>query len=242
MGAGALQAKNFVLLNSTGVLSSVSASHKGYPFGSAVPYDVDPDGRFVIFISLLSEHYKNLAADSRAGLLVLDTFGYDDPQAHGRASILTRFIPVEESELEAVSKRYFERFPSSTTRSLAHNFRFYRGELERMRWIGGFGDIRWIEASTFRECPFDEVCYHGMPIISHMNTDHRDALQELADWKRAEGKDPIMCSLDSRGFRISLRRGAGRSEVEIAFLEPVTRPDEVRGAIIALLERCRSEP
>ena len=240
MSASAQKAKDFLLLNTSGVLSTVSASHQGYPFGSIVPYDVDSAGRFVIFISLLSEHYKNLVADSRASLLVLDGFGHHDPQAYGRATVLTRFLPVDENETELVARRYFERFPESSSRSLAHDFRYYRGEMERLRWIGGFGDIRWIEPKTFNNTSFDDVCYHGMPILEHMNEDHRSALIEIAKWQGKSGDDPVMSGLDSNGIRISLRREGKRTEIEVPFLEPVKEPREVREAIIKLLERSRA--
>ncbi len=239
VSAGAQKAKNFLLLHTSGALSTLSASHAGYPFGSIVPYDVDPQGRLVIYISRLSEHYKNLTADNRASLLVLDPFGTADPQSYGRAAVLTKFEQIAGSETDAAAERYFARFPQSSARSLAHDFLFFRGAPERIRWIGGFGDIRWIESATYASCPFDEICYRGMPIIEHMNEDHQEALRDLCSWRGEEGSIHMMSGLDSRGMSIAVRERGVSRVLEFPFDLPVRTPEEVRQAILRLLDSAR---
>ena len=69
--------KDFVAYNNVGVLSTHSRSLPGYPFGSVVPYDVTASGDIVIFISRISEHYRNLVTDEKASLLIADSQGTD---------------------------------------------------------------------------------------------------------------------------------------------------------------------
>src|SRR6185295_8430683 len=90
------QVKNFLTQHRQGVLSTISVSQKGFPFGSIVPYDIDAQGNVFIYISFIAEHYKNLQADARASLIATDPFGIDDPQAYARATLLATFEPVAE--------------------------------------------------------------------------------------------------------------------------------------------------
>ena len=65
-------ARDFITLNRTGFLSTISVSEAGYPFGSITPYDIDSEGRLIILIADISEHYKNLMADNRGSMLISD--------------------------------------------------------------------------------------------------------------------------------------------------------------------------
>lgn len=215
---------------------------EGYPFGSLVHYDVDEHGRPVVFVSLLAEHYKNLVADPRASLFVCDAFGLRDPQAFARATLIASFSQISDSERPAVEARYFERFPESPGRSLAHDFVFFRGEVERVRWIGGFGDIRWVSAADYRSAPFDLISYTGAGAIEHMNLDHRDALRDYARAHcdlRPEEKDIRMVAVDNSKFTLGLVSERGERRIMIEFPEPLRSPEQLRGAMIAELQKCR---
>ena len=241
--------KQFISLHRSGTLctllrptSDSSSRLEGYPFGSLVHYDVDEHGRPVVFVSLLAEHYKNLVADSRASLFICDAFGLRDPQAFARATLLATFTQISDSERPAIEARYFARFPESPGRSLAHDFVFFRGEVERVRWIGGFGDIRWVSAEDYRNALFDPISYTGAGAIEHMNLDHRDALRDYARGHcdlRAEEKDIRMVAVDSTKFALGLVSESGERRITIEFPSPLTSPEQLRGAMISELQRCR---
>src|SRR2546422_11285714 len=57
----------------------------GYPFGSIVPYCADEQCRPIIYISHIAQHTKNILADARVSLTVVErNVESDDVQARGR--------------------------------------------------------------------------------------------------------------------------------------------------------------
>jgi putative heme iron utilization protein len=130
-------------------LATLSQRHEGYPFGSLVPYDIDSEGRPVIYISSIAEHHKNLSVNSQASLTVRDPLGLDAPQAHWRITILCDFLPVPASEIENYQKSYEARFPDSAQFKSTHDFFLFRGEIKSIRWIAGFSSMGWLTAEEY---------------------------------------------------------------------------------------------
>jgi heme iron utilization protein len=240
----AVEARDFVSFNRHATLCTISKGYKGYPFGSLVLYDVTSRGELIIYISLIAEHYKNLMVDPRASVCITDPFGTCDPQAHPRATILTRFTVVAPNERAEVQKSYEQRFPNSINYEIAHNFVFMRGAPERIRWIGGFGEIGWVEADEFAAVTPDLLAYEGMGIVEHMNYDHQDALKDLARAYASFDAAPYfveMVGINEEGFTLSLKKGGDSQTLEIQFPKMVTGIDEVRRVIIELLRDARKK-
>jgi putative heme iron utilization protein len=236
--------KSFVSAQRWGILSTHSHSHTGYPFGSVAPYDIDGDGTIYIYVSLIAEHYRNLKALPQASFIICDPFGGSDPQAHARATLLLDFEVVSENEKERVRKAYEARFPNSASYEIAHNFLFMRGRPHGVRWIGGFGDIQWVAPEKYISAIPDPLAYESWGAISHMNEDHRSALE---DFVRAYSSwDPknfsvAMTSLDSNGFTLRLERSGDSHELRIAFESEVRESEKVRQAMIKSLQTARAK-
>ena len=105
-----------------GVLSTHSLEHEGYPFGSVVPYALDQDGLPLLLLSHFAQHTKNLDADGRCGLTVVES-GAGDVQGRGRLSTVDDVTP---SDPGADSERYFRYFPHAGMYFEQLGFRFYR--------------------------------------------------------------------------------------------------------------------
>src|SRR5438045_1483725 len=60
----------FLAVQHEGVLSTLSARHAGWPFGSLTPYALTAAGEPILLLSDLAEHTRNLQADPRASLFV----------------------------------------------------------------------------------------------------------------------------------------------------------------------------
>jgi hypothetical protein len=123
----------------------LSQRHGGHPFGSLVPYALDPQGRPVILVSRLAEHTRNMEADPRASLLVHDT--ESDPQAGARVTLLGNATPLEASNTAAA--RYRRLFPDSERLLALGDFSFFVLEPLVVRFIEGFGSIHWISAAEY---------------------------------------------------------------------------------------------
>src|SRR5207249_301424 len=127
-------ARNLVLTESFGVLSTVSLDVPGYPFGSITPYCTDEYCRPIIYINEIAQHTRNILADPRVSLTVIERNSQsDDVQARGRVTCIANAQRVAEDEA-AVRERYFRYFPSAQQYEKTHGFAFFRLELIRLRF------------------------------------------------------------------------------------------------------------
>jgi putative heme iron utilization protein len=217
-------ARSLLLAETFGVLSTISLDVAGYPFGSVTPYCVDRNCQPVIYISPIAQHTRNISADRRVSLTVVESAGSDDVQAHGRVTYIGNAVEAD-SDRDA-AERYFRHFPSSRQYDRTHAFTFFRLELVRVRYIGGFGQIFWVGPRDFAlPNPFSAI--EESRIIEHMNKDHADVL------KRLIGAPCEMVGVDAEGFDV-LR---GDHKIRFPFVSPVTSVDEVRRAFVEMARR-----
>src|SRR5215831_9030988 len=191
-------ARELLLGSSFGVLSTISLDVPGYPFGSVTPFCLDENGLPIIYISYIAQHTRNIMADPKVSLTVVEeNSNSDDVQARGRVTCIANGRQVDESaENGSVSPRYFRYFPSSRQYERTHDFAFFRLELVRIRFIGGFGQIFWIDPTEFTaKNPFSPV--QELQIVQHMNNDHAGALKRYCG-----GVAATMVGIDSDGFDV----------------------------------------
>ncbi len=210
------------------VLSTLSVDVKGYPFGSVVPYCADRSGQPVILISDIAQHTKNIVADPRVSLICLDNSA-DDQQASGRVTLLADAIKISADDNDSVW-RYYSYFPHSRDYHKTHGFDFYRLEIKKIRFIGGFGRIHWLEAEQFvRANPFKLEEEQG--IVSHMNEDHADAIRHYcatSEIATSHEKSPEMVGIDAEGIHIKV----GKAIHRLTFEQPVKNGGEARKALV----------
>jgi putative heme iron utilization protein len=219
-------ARELLLRQSFGVLSTISVDVPGYPFGSITPYSVDDHNQPVIYTSHIAQHTRNMLQDPRVSLTVVESnTSSDDVQAQGRITCLADARPIQNAE-SGISERYFRHFPSARQYDQTHDFAFYRLELVRVRFIGGFGQIYWLTPEEFRTSnPFSAV--EESQIVRHMNGDHSDALQRLC------GSACTMTGIDAEGFDALV---SGK-KLRFPFEMPVHNMEEARHALIAAVKR-----
>lgn len=217
------------LLNheNTGVLSTHSRDIKGYPFGSIAPYALDHRSAPCMLLSDIAQHTRNIHADARVSLTVFDRFA-QDPQASGRVTWIGNAEPVPTSDTSARA-RYLRHFPWSESYFETHDFSLYRIHLVRARFIGGFGQIHWIEPDAMLvDNPFRES---EDAIVDHMNMDHQRALSRYCELLGEPAAEQVaMTGIDHAGFDMLV----GKRKLRFDFNIPVHTADEARAALIAL--------
>ena len=194
------QARILVRSVDSGVLSTHSVEHEGYPFGSITPYVLMPNGSILIYLSSIAQHTHNILSDHKVCLTVAEREG--DSQASGRVTLLGDAQTVSQDRVEEVSRRYFAFFGSARGYANVHDFSFIEIEPIRIRYIAGFGDIHWVEKEEWiQEVPqwqADEAS-----IIGHMNDDHSDSLSAMCRrFVADECESAEMLSLDPNGFHV----------------------------------------
>lgn len=234
--ASALARKARALLrrSPTGVLSTWSLAMPGFPFGSLAPFAMTLEGRPLLYVSRLAEHTRNLLADARACLTVSDA-GTAPAQALGRASVIAEARQASEAEHAALADRFFALFPEQREYESLGDFGFWWLEPARVRWIGGFGEIAWIERGDWL-LPSPEWQHGEGGIVAHMNGDHGDALAAMARrvFTGTTG-DVSMLACDAEGFHLRVAGVVRR----IAFDRRCQTADEVRAEMVRLTREAR---
>ena len=228
-------ARELLLKEYRGVLSTHSKSMPGFPFGSVVPYCLDADGHPVILISRIAQHTHNLQKDPKCSLLVGEREA-EDVQAVGRLTVMAEAHKLsDEAAIEAAAARYNRYFPESANYHKAHDFDFWVLLPVRHRYIGGFGAIHWLDQVTLTN-PFAGAGEASM--IEHMNSDHANAIAHyvaltgLPSTTAAE-----MVGIDSEGMHLRI----GQAVYWLAFPTTCNTPTQVREALV-LLARAEQWP
>ena len=214
-----------------GVLSTLSVEVPGYPFGSVTPYCLDRQGFPIILISDIAQHTKNIQANPNVSLTILD-HNLEDVQANSRLTVLANAVKMENTDVDT-QNRYYSYFSQSKDYHKTHDFSFYRLQLVRVRFIGGFGQIYWLDKDHFAlGNPFTET--EELRVLIHMNEDHQSAIKHYfkADEGITIGDDQSvsMVGIDAEGFDILLNR----KHYRFTFEKPIRDMNEAREALISM--------
>ena len=233
------RARTLAAGGSRGALSTIGVDPPGTPFGSVVTYGLDPDGNPWFFVSTLAEHTRNLDADTRASLLVVeDTPPGADPLASGRATLVGAVEEVEDpGERAAARAGYLAANPAAFYVDYG-DFRCLRLVVRRVRYVGGFGRMSWVDGPAYAAARPDPLVQAAPGIISHMNADHADSLVTLCH--RYAGRPGVvaasMTAVDRYGFDVVADLGGQRKEaLRVGFRGPQESADGVRRELIAML-------
>ena len=227
----ATRARRLLRSVSSGVLSTMSLELPGYPFGSLTPFVTTREGVPVVYVSSIAQHTRNLLADPRVSLTVVEPGG-GNQQALGRVTVVGDAAEVSADERAEVAARYFRFFPEAEGYAGTHDFAFYSIDVRRVRYIGGFGQIFWVEPEDW-QLPTPEWGGNEQGILDHMNTDHLDALERMAGSCGAAveaGSTPTLVAVDSEGTHLR----CGGAVHYLPFRAAALDSDGVRRAMIEL--------
>jgi len=235
-------ARRLIQNERNGVLCTLSQRVAGWPFGSIAPYALASSGEPIILISEIAEHTRNLRADPRASLFIQESAALHDPQAGARLTLMGLARPVAAPELDDARRRYLGRFPESESFFRVHDFTLFKLQIGHVRFIGGFGEIYWLEPGEIlmSDNTRDPLAPFARGICEHMNADHADALVlYCAEYAGLSADSARMVAIDSHGFEMVAERDTEQRGVRIDFPHPVTTPEEVRQVMIEMLQQAR---
>lgn len=133
-----------------GVLSTLSQKLDGWPYGSLMPFALSDDGEPLVLLSTLAEHTQNVLNDPRVSLFVHDEAGTrENPQAAARATFICLAEALAGAASTAAGERYLARFPQSARLFQMGDFKLFKLKIERVRYIGGFGEMYWVSHHDF---------------------------------------------------------------------------------------------
>ncbi|MDP2248310.1 MAG: DUF2470 domain-containing protein [Nitrosomonadales bacterium] len=227
------EARQFLRSTHSAILSTTSAKFAGYPFGSVAPFVLDHDGQPLLLISTIAEHTKNIIADSKVSLLVFS--GAEDLHANARLTLLGDAEQTDKAD-ELLRARYLRYFPSAAQYFEAHDFYFYRIQIQQARYIAGFGRMSWIEGQEFRS-PRTPLIAQEAGIIEHMNNDHLENMKAYCQhFHKITANDVQMLGIDCDGFDLR----ADEQILRFDFEQPISDATSARVALVAMAKACRS--
>lgn len=143
------QLSRLVRARTTAALGTLRA---GAPFVSMVPYAIAPEGAgFVVHVSELSAHTKDMLSDARVSLLVAEAEGGGKtPLGLMRVSVqgLARRIPSVAPEHAVLKAAYLARFPDAEPMFGFADFSIFLIRPESARFVAGFGQARSLSGES----------------------------------------------------------------------------------------------
>lgn len=227
------------LIATVGIGSLATLTEEGDPWASMVTYGPTADGSPVLYVSTLAEHGRNLARDQRASLVVVADSPSDDPLDSGRVTVAGRVRRAEEDEARDA---HLAVWPSAALYAGFGDFTFWLLQVERVRWVGGYGRMDSVDAAGYAAARPDPVVVGGAGAIDHLNQDHADSLLLMA---RKLGGYPdatvARCArVDRYGIDLLLETPRGSTGTRVGFAAPVDEPAGLRAASVELVRRAEA--
>jgi len=120
-----------------------------------VPYAIANDGSgLIIHVSRLSSHTKDMRADPRVSLLVMEAeSGETSALALARVSIQGTSIelPSDSPDLPGLRAAYLERFPDASQLFDFADFSLFKIQPGTVRFVAGFAQAYSLSAESFRQ-------------------------------------------------------------------------------------------
>lgn len=235
-------ARTIAKASAQGILSTLDRED-GTPYGSVVELLPLEEGNFVVFVSNMADHTKNLKKDPRGSILVADGFGNGYALALSRATFMGTFEKVKEGS-SLYRDKYLELHPEANIYIDFPDFAFYKLNVERVRYIGGFGRMSWVEGPSYLEAAPDPLWQRAEGIIKHMNDDHQ---QNMRDYAKVFGDvtgelDSIeMTCVDRFGFELRAEQNGRGKTIRISFSEEVQEAGQVRKEMVAMAKQARAK-
>ena len=233
------RARTLVAQISTGTLCTLAIEPEGYPYGSfvTVAFDEGQPG-------LPHQRTRRTHQEPGAGSPRVPAGGRErlppirSPTAASRCSVRARAsrgtgaAPAPRSWPRIRTPRTTPTFATSGSGSCTWS---------PVRYIGGYGRMSWISKADWQAAEPDPLAPSAAGIIAHMNADHADA---MVLYCKAFSKATDITSAKMTGDRPVWLRDVGEDPegprpVRLAFAKPVSTPEEVRAALIAMVKDAR---
>ena len=231
-----LQATSLFRTCKTGILSTMSKKYDGYPFGSFITYVSGRSKIIYLYLSDLAQHTKNLNHQSESCLTISRTTDQKDKQNSQRLTLMGDLKLVPKDELNDCRHLYHLLLPESKQYADFHDFSFYQLEIKHIRWIGGFGKIKWLNENEWKKS-LPEWLDQEEGIINHMNEDHSNSIVSSLNAQHGiRDKKAKMISLTIDGYYLSSKS----KFYFIQFSEVCYTMKDYKSALVLLAKKYKS--
>ena len=231
-----LDAVHLYRTTNAAILSTMSNKYEGYPFGSFITYVSDRNRTLFMYTSDIAQHTKNLKSNPKACVTLFKLDTDYDKQNSSRLTLMGDLKTVSNEELDDCQDRFIKFLPESKKYSSMHDFKFYKLVISRVRWIGGFGDIAWLNPKNWND-EKPKWSKNETMMIDHMNEDHSNVIQSALNAQYGiKDKKAQMIALTVDGYYISSKENI----YFINFDKPVYKALDYRKILVKQAKDYRS--
>ncbi|RDB49380.1 HugZ family protein [Tsukamurella tyrosinosolvens] len=219
--SAAEEARTVAASTNTATLGSLSSD--GGPWASLVTYGLlggDP----VLCVSHMAEHGRNLARDPRASVSIVAPDASSDPLANARITLAGTVRRPEGEQLAAAREAHLAAVPAAKYYIDYSDFTVWLLEVERVRWVGGYGRMDSASRTDYAAAQPDPVTPHAAALL--------DMARQLGGYPDATA---ARCErADRYGLDLRVDTPRGWAVTRVGYLEPLGAPAELRQATVAL--------
>ena len=231
-----LDAVHLYRTTNAAILSTMSNKYEGYPFGSFITYVSNRNRTLFMYTSDIAQHTKNLKSNPKACVTLFKLDTDYDKQNSSRLTLMGDLKTVSNEELDDCQDRFIKFLPESKKYSSMHDFKFYKLVISRVRWIGGFGDIAWLNPKNWND-EKPKWSKNETMMIDHMNEDHSNVVQSALNAQYGiKDKKAQMIALTVDGYYISSKENI----YFINFDKPVYKALDYRKILVKQAKDYRS--
>ena len=234
------RARTLMHISPVATLCTTSQKHPNWPFGSVVAYGLDEKGNPSFLISTMAMHTKNILADPRASVFVMQPGGEHDPLGAARVTVMGKVTNVPKEQDASIRAEYLARHPNAAYWADFKDFSFFVLETIDVYYVGGFGSMDWVSAEDYAAAKVDPLADAGPGLIEYLNSHHHEALLLLA---RASGhsdaNEATLTAMDRLGFHLRLKIKDRFTGIRLAFPEELQGPEDARPVFVNLVKQAR---
>ena len=236
--SAAEHARTIIASTNVGTLATLSAD--GAPWASFVTYGL-LGGAPVLCVSNLAEHGRNLTADKRASIAIVEPNSGTDPLASGRVTLAGVVEQPQGDERATARDAHLAAVAAARYYIDYSDFSLWVLRVARVRWVGGYGRMDSATGEAYAAAEPDPVQPKAAGAVDHLNADHAGALVEMA---KALGGYPDATSAtctdaDRYGLDLRVVTERGIAYTRVGYAAPIDSIDELRSATVQLVRLAR---
>jgi len=221
------------------VMSTISKSDDGYPGGSVVGFAPDEGGRPIFIFSGMSTHTQDILANPKCSLTIASK--EFKGAADGRVNLMGTCKLLPTSEVDSAKALYLKKHPGAFWVEFG-DFNFFRMEIEKIRFVGGFARAGSVTPEEYKEAKPDQISEFGSHIANHMNEDHME--NTIAMVANAipglEVSEAFITSVDALGMYVKVTRTPRASDqpqqfkLRLPFPRPAADRKDIKTLIVEM--------
>ncbi|WP_229682489.1 HugZ family pyridoxamine 5'-phosphate oxidase [Siccirubricoccus deserti] len=220
-------------------VATLATQAGGQPFASLVTPAAAPDLTPLLLLSSLSEHSRQLRAEPRCALMFTGPAEGANPQTAPRVTLTGLATPVPAEEVPALKPRWLAKHPYAALYADFADFTLWQVAPGGALLVGGFARATRLTLAELLPDPaaVAAIAVAEAGILSHVNTDHLDALAAIATGLLgAAAGEWRMVAVDVDGADLA----AGEAVLRLPFAAPAASPEAVRAELVAATRAARA--